>query len=34
MLSQQEYLFQETPEEERYFKSILFFDLDKYNNLS
>jgi hypothetical protein len=33
MLSQEEYIFQENPEEERYFNSILFFDLDKYNNV-
>ena len=34
MISQGEYIFQENPEEERYFNSILFFDLDKYNNSS
>ena len=34
MISQQEYLFQENPDEERYFNSILFLDLDKYSSVS
>ena len=34
MFSQQEYLYEENPEEEKYFNSILFLDLDKYNNNS